>query len=211
MADAAVAAHARYFIFSTLPHAGRISGGKFKKLASFNAKAETEEYLRGLPIKSAFFAPGSFMQNYEQMMTPRPTGDGTYAIDNFVKPETQLPLIDTVADTGKYVGAILAEPERFEGKVLSAATGLYSMTEIVETMSRMSGKTVKYMQIPESVFRGFLPPTAADYLIDMFLFIEEYGYYGPRTKELVESTAQQARGKLTAFAEYLAKTPLNLQ
>jgi uncharacterized protein YbjT (DUF2867 family) len=211
MADAAVATGAHYFIFSSLSHAGRISGSKLQNIDHFDGKADVEEYIRTLPIKSAFFAPGSFMQNFGGMMAPHPAGDGTYALSNFVKPETQLPLIDTVGDTGKYIGAILAEPEKYESKVFSAATRLYSYSEIVQTMSQMTGKTVKYNQLPESVFRGFLPPQSADSLAEMFLYIQDYGYYGPQTKELVEWTANQARGKLTTLEEYLIKCPLNLQ
>jgi uncharacterized protein YbjT (DUF2867 family) len=211
MADAAVASGVHYFIFSSLPNGGKMSDGKLQKLDHFDVKAEIEEYIRTLPIKSSFFAPGSFMQNFGHMMAPHPTGDGTYALSNFVKPETQLPCIDVVGDTGKYVGAILAEPEKYEGKVLSAATDLYSYDEIVQIMSKMSGKTVKYNQLPESVFREFLPPASADYLVDMFLWIQDYGYYGPQTKDLVQWTVKQARGKLTTLEEYFAKCPLNLK
>lgn len=211
MADAAVAAGVQYFIFSTLSNAGKMSGGKLQNLAHFDVKAEIEDHIRTLPMKSAFFAPGSFMQNFGHFMAPRPVGDGTYAIAHFVKPETLLPLIDTVDDSGKYVGAILAEPEKYEGKVFSAATRLYSYSEIVETMTKASGKTVAYKQLPQSVWSGFLPPDIKDYMVDMFLWIQDYGYYGPETKELVDWTAKQARGKLTTFDEYLVKCPLHLQ
>ena len=211
MADAAVAAGVQYFIFSTLSNAGKMSGGKLQKVDHFDVKAEIEDYIRARPMKSAFFAPGSFMQNFGHLMAPRPAGDGTYAIAHFVKPETQLPLIDTVDDTGKYVGAILAEPDKYEGKVLSAATRLYSYSEIVETMSKASGKTVQYKQLPQSVWSGFLPPDTKDYLVDMFLWIQDYGYYGPKTEELVDETAKQARGKLTTLEEYLVRCPLHLQ
>ena len=210
MADAAVAAGVQYFIFSTLSNGGKISGGKIQKLGHFDVKAEIEDYLRAQPMKSAFFAPGSFMQNFGHFMGPRPAGDGTYAIAHFVKPETQLPLIDIVDDTGKYVGAILAEPDRYEGKVFSAATRLYSYSEIVKTMSEASGKTVNYKQLPLNVWSSFLPAESADYLVDMFLWIQDYGYYGPQTEELVDWTAKQARGKLTTLDEYLAKSPLHL-
>lgn len=211
MADAAVAAGVRYFIFSTLSNAGKISNGKLQKLDHFDVKAEIEDYIRAQPLKSAFFAPGSFMQNFSHFMGPRPAGDGTYVIAHFVKPETQLPLIDTVGDTGKYVGAILAEPEKYEGKVLSAATRLYTYSETVETMSKASGKTVNYKQLPLDVWKSFLPAESADYLVDMFLWIQDYGYYGPQTEELVDWTAKQARGKLTTLEEYFAKCPLQLQ
>ena len=211
MADAAVAAGAQYFIFSSIPNAGKMSGGKLKNLAHFNAKAEVEDYVRAQPIKSAFFAPGSFMQNFSHMMAPRPAGDGTYAIANFIKPETQLPLIDIVDDTGKYVGAILAEPDKYEGKVFSAATRLYTYSEIVKTMSEASGKTVKYQQLPQDVWSSFIPPESAAYVVDMFLWFQDYGYYGSQTDELVDWTSKQARGKLTTLEEYLAKNPLHLQ
>jgi uncharacterized protein YbjT (DUF2867 family) len=211
LVDAAVAAGVEYFIFSTLPHVGKISDGKYQQVDHFDAKAEVEEYIRTLSIKSAFFAPGSFMQNLGGMMAPHAIGDDTYAISNMVTPQTQLPLIEAVADSGKYVGAILAEPEKYEGKVLSAATSLHSFEDIVQTISKVTGKTVKYNQLPESVFRGFLPPTAADKLVEMLLYVQDFGYYGPHTKDLVEWTAQNARGKLTTFEEYITKNPIHLQ
>ncbi|KAF8946154.1 hypothetical protein BGZ52_009028, partial [Haplosporangium bisporale] len=79
LADAAVEVGVQYLIFSTCPHVSTVSNGVYK-VSSFDVKAETEEYIRGLPIKSAFFAPGSFMQNYLGMLAPHPVGDGTYAI-----------------------------------------------------------------------------------------------------------------------------------
>ena len=142
---------------------------------------------------------------------PSPANDGTYAIANFVSPSTQLPLIDIARDAGKFVGAILAEPAKYEGKVFSAATALYSYTEIAETMSRVSGKTIKYNQLPQHVYSGFLPPTIAPYLTDMFLWIQDFGYYGPKSKEEVEWAAKNARGKLTTLEEYLKQDPLHLE
>ena len=210
IADAAVAAGVHYLIYSTLPHAGKISSGKCRKMDHFDGKAEVEAYIRTLPIKSAFFAPGTFMQNFGATMRPFPAGDGTYALSNSIKPETQLPLIDIAADTGKFVGAVLAEPEKYEGKVLCAATGLYSLDEIVRAMGKATGKTVKYNRLPESTFRGFLPPPLADHLIDMFSYFEGYGYFGPQTGEKVAWAAEQARGRLTTLDAYFAKSPLQL-
>jgi uncharacterized protein YbjT (DUF2867 family) len=207
VADAAVAAGVQYIIFSTLPNVAKISGGKYVHCDHFDAKAEVEEYIRALPIQSSFFAPGSFMQNFGGMMAPQPSrdGDGTFAINNIVTPQTQMPLIETVEDTGKYIGAVLAEPEKFEGKVLSAATKLYSFEKVAQTISELTGKTVRYNQIPVEMFKKFLPPAAADNLVEMLLYFQDFGYYGPETEMLVEWTAQNARGKLTTFEEYIAK------
>ena len=210
IANAAVAVGAEYLIFSTMPHVERLSGGKYHQ-SSFDGKAEVEDYIRTLPIKSAFFSPSGFMQNYVGQLAPQPMGDGTYAIASVASPQTQVPLMDVVVDTGKYVGAILAEPEKYEGKVFSAATKLYTMDAIARLLGEATGKTVKYNQLPESVFRGFLPPHVGDSLVNMFQWIQDFGYYGPQTKELVEWAAQNARGEPTTFEEYLAKNAPQLE
>ena len=82
-----------------------------------------------------------------------------------------MPLVDIASDTGKYVGAILADPDRYEGKVISAAANLYSMNDVAKTISYLTGKIVKYSQ--EDVYRGFLPPQAADDLVAMFKHIND--------------------------------------
>ncbi len=162
-------------------------------------------------MQSAFFAPGGFMQNFNSVSGPRPTDDGTYAITNIVSPTTRVPLIDTVGDTGKYVGAILASPEKYAGKVFSAATALYTYTEVCEIMSKVTGKNVVYKQLPKEVWGTFMPPGMAPSMVDMFVWVEEYGYFGPGTKEKVEWTVAQARGKLTGLEEYLRRCPLDLK
>ncbi|KAF2123413.1 NAD(P)-binding protein [Dothidotthia symphoricarpi CBS 119687] len=210
LADAAVAVGVPFYIYSTLPNAGKISGGKLKNMGHFDGKAEVEQYIRTLPLKSAFFAPGSFMSNFSATMAPHPAGDGTYALFNFVSPETKLPLIHTARDTGKWIGAILADFPKYEGKVFSAATALYTFNEIVDSMNRSSGKSVAYRQLPEETWRGFLPPTMKDHVAEMLQYIQDYGYYGDNTEEKVKWSAEQARGKLVTLDEYFQANPLIL-
>jgi len=212
IADAAVKAGVQYIIFSTLPHVERISGGKYKKVAGFDAKAEVEDYIRTLPVKSAFFSPASFMQNFLKVMVPRPNPaeEGSYMIARLIKPTTRLPLIETSGDTGKYVGAILAEPEKYEGKVFCAATALYSMEEQARMISEKTGKKVVYKQISEEQMRSYVPVAYGETLIEMMKYQEEYGYYGADTEEKVRWAAENARGKVTTFEEFLSENPLPL-
>ncbi|BCS29987.1 uncharacterized protein APUU_80290S [Aspergillus puulaauensis] len=176
-----------------------------------------EAYIRSLEpvIKSAFVAPGSFMSNFGDLMAPRPVhglhGDGVYALATPVRAETRLPLIDTRADFGKWVAAVLADLDGYEGKTLCCATGLYSFAEIVEVMDRVSGKKVVYRQVPEEVWKGFLPELMRDHIADMLRYFQEFGYYGDGTKEKVELGAAQARGRLTTLEEYLEAHPLRLK
>ncbi|KAL8791873.1 MAG: hypothetical protein Q9195_005535 [Heterodermia aff. obscurata] len=210
LADAAVAARAPFYIYSSLPNAGKISGGKLQNMGHFDGKEEVEQYVRTLPLRSAFIAPGCFMSNFYDSMAPHPVGDGTYALANFVRPSVKLPLIDTKGDTGKWVAAILADFAKYEGKVLSCATALYSFQEIADAMSKAAGKTVVYQQLPEETWRQFLPPLMRDHVAEMLLYFQEYGYYGEDTEEKVQWSAAQARGKLTALDQYLAENPLKL-
>lgn len=210
--DAAVAENVQYYIFSTLPNVSKLSSGKYTKVTGFDGKAITEEYIRSLPIKSAFFAPGSFMQNYHNVMKPRKGPDGIFSMARHVSPQTKLPMIDTAGDTGKWIGGILAEPEKFEGKTICAATKLYNMDEQAEILTRATGTQVIYKQIPAEVFKSFLPdPGYADVLLEMMSYQQDLGYYGPDTEKLVAWAAENARGKVTTFEEYLEKNPLVLE
>lgn len=205
MADAAVAAGAQFLIFSTLPNVAVLSSRKITNVEHFDLKAEVELYIRSLPIKSAFYVPGFFMQNFTTFLVPQPAGDGSFVIANLVSPQTLLPLIDTVADTGKFVSAILAAPDTFEGKYVRSAERLVSFEEAAKTISLVSGKKVQYAQIPESTLKHYLPPAIADEVIAMYIYYQDFGYFGQKTNGVVKEAAQVARGKLATFEEFVEK------
>lgn len=71
IADAAVAAGATQIIWSSLPRGEKTADGGFSAPKQFVSKADVEDYIRTLPIKSMFFMPGWFMQNHFQMMPPQ--------------------------------------------------------------------------------------------------------------------------------------------
>ena len=211
IADIAVEKGAEYIIFSTLPPAKEISGGKYTKITHFDAKAKAEQYIRGLSIKSAFFCPGSFMQNFQSVpfLAPRQAPDGTWVMARHNSPKARVPMIDAVGDTGKFVGAILAEPDKYEGKTFCAATALYSLEEVVAIMSKATGKTVVSKQIPLEEFKKSLP-FGHDIFLESFSYAEEFGFFGPDTEKLVVWAAQNARGRLSTLEEYFEAHPLQL-
>lgn len=212
LVDAAISENVQYYIFSTLPNVSNLSGGKYTKVAGFDGKAITEEYIRSLPIKSAFFAPGSFMQNYHTIRKPNKGPDGVFMVAGHVSPQTKLPLIDIANDTGKWIGAILAEPEKFEGKTICAATKIYAMDEQAEILTKATGTKVVYRQLPAEVFKSFLPSSPyTDGLMDMMSHQQDFGYYGEDTEKLVEWAARNARAKVATFEEYLQHNPLILE
>ncbi|KAF9152574.1 hypothetical protein BG015_005061 [Linnemannia schmuckeri] len=172
LGDAAVAEGVQYLIFSTLPHTNKISDGVYT-VPAFDVKAATEQYIRGLPLDSAFFSPGSFMQNYLDISAPYLVGDGTYAFSNIVSPQAPFPLIDVLDNTG----------------------------------NKATGKVVKYKQISVNDFKRVMPPTAVDNIMLKMKYVEDFGYYGSSTMDLVEWSARNARGKLTTLEEFFIKNP----
>ncbi|KAF7543405.1 hypothetical protein G7Z17_g10760 [Cylindrodendrum hubeiense] len=212
IADVAVEKGAEYLIWSTLPSPKEISGGKYTKVTPFDAKAKVEQYIRGLPIKSAFVSLGSFMENFQSQtfLAPREAPDGTWVLSRHTSIKTQFPLIDAVGDAGKFIGAILAEPAKYEGKTFCAATALYTVEEIIAAMSKSTGKTIVFKQISTEDFWKSLP-IAADIFTEAFSYGEEYGYFGPLSKELVAWAAENARGRLSTLEEYFEAHPLQLE
>jgi len=208
--DAFIAAGGEYIIYSTVPSPKAFSNGKYSNVGHWEAKADSQKYIASQSVKSAFFVPGSFMSNFTSYMSPKPLGDGSYGIFNLVGSYKNWPLIDIANDTGKWVGSILASPEKYEGKDLCAATKLYKSSEIADAMSKVTGKTIKWIQIPEEQFRQYAPPEAATAMVEMFQYIDDFGYYGQDTAEKVKRGAEQASGKLTTFEEYLGRTPIVL-
>ncbi|RMD40025.1 hypothetical protein DV735_g5113, partial [Chaetothyriales sp. CBS 134920] len=187
IADAAVASGVQYLIWSTETHAGHESQGKYP-VDSYDAKYEVEQYIRTLPaIRSAFVAPGTFLQNLQGMLAP----------------QVRFPWLDVVADLGKFVGVILAQPDKYQGKVLAASSCIHSLEEAAQLISRVSGKTVKYSVVPEEKYRSFLPPAGADNVVNMFLYIQDFGYYGASTDELVSWSIQQIDGPLVTLDKYI--------
>ncbi|ATZ53653.1 hypothetical protein BCIN_09g04560 [Botrytis cinerea B05.10] len=202
--DAAIEMGVQYIIFSTLPHVSAISNGRYTKVTAFDAKAKIEQYIRELPIKSSFISLGSFMENFQAQafLAPQPANDGTWVISRHTSAKMPFPLLDAVGDAGKFVSAILAEPEKYEGKIFCAAAKIYTMEEIVAALSKSSGKTIVYKQISEGEFKGSMA-FAAEMFTEYFSFCEEFGYWGPGSEEKVVWAGENARGRLSTLEEFL--------
>ena len=71
MADAAVAEGVDLLIWSSLPNVTKMTEGKLTGVKHFDSKATVETYIRGLPIKSAFYMPAFYMQNMTSMFKPK--------------------------------------------------------------------------------------------------------------------------------------------
>jgi uncharacterized protein YbjT (DUF2867 family) len=99
--DASKAAGVQHLIFSSLLNVTEISQGRLPHVTHFDGKAEIEQYIRDNGVPATFVLPGLFMSNFVTMLKKQ--GD-TYTLAWPVNPDTaQIPLLDTVPDTGSFV------------------------------------------------------------------------------------------------------------
>ncbi|KAK2594923.1 hypothetical protein QQS21_007371 [Conoideocrella luteorostrata] len=210
--DAAVSQGVKYFIWSTLPNVREISGGKYTKVTAFDAKAQAEAYIRTLPIKSAFTNPGFFMENFhsQPFLGPKKQPDGTYVLMRNSSPTSTLPLIAAVEDSGKFVGTILANPDEYEGVALCASYKCYTWEEIVQALSKATGKKVVFKEVSDEEF-GETLTFARDLFVEAYRYEGEFGNYGKDSVELVAWARERARGRLMDLDEFLEKNPLTLE
>jgi hypothetical protein len=75
-----------------------------------------------------------------------------------------MPLLDTLGETGKFIGSITAQPEKLKGKWFCAAEGLYSLDEECAIISKRTRKKVLYEQIAIGELREImgLPTVVSD-------------------------------------------------
>ncbi|KAK4185757.1 NAD(P)-binding protein [Podospora australis] len=223
VADVAVAEKVEWIIYSTLPNATVISGGKYTKVAPFDAKERAEAYIKTLTankkIRAAFFCPGWFMHTYLPPIKKQGSED-TWVVRRCTSPQTKMPMIDAEKDTGTFVGAILANAEKFEGKTVFAAEGMYTIEEVVAVMAKTAGKKVEYQQVTDEELMGDLEKIGgvvsqlAAVYIEGFKFGEEFGLFGPGTEEKVSWAVENAvrEGEiLVSLEEYFREHPAVLQ
>lgn len=178
VADAARAAGVKHIIFSSLINVREASGGRLSHVAHFDAKAEIEAYIRRTGVPATFVQPGVFMSGLFQLIRKQGDGSLLWAMPAGVKAdEAQLPLLDAAADTGMFVKAAIRHFPTNDGRRILAAADYYTPARIVSELEDVTGKKVAYMEAPHDVFKSFLPPPAAQELLENMLLLQEPGYY----------------------------------
>ncbi|PVH85457.1 NmrA-domain-containing protein [Cadophora sp. DSE1049] len=202
IADASVAAGAKLLIWSSLPSVARMSNGK-AAFKHFDSKAEVEEYVRTLPILSAFFMAGWYMQNHIGYMRPQPKGDGTYNLSQTFAPTATLPMID-ITDTGKFIAPILLDPTTYNGKNFTCATKFLSPLQLVEGWTKVTGKSVTYTMVsPDDMVSDAMTPEMRAELKKSADLINEFSYFGQTGQKDLEWTQAQLKDKLTSWEEFV--------
>jgi len=198
---AAKDAGVKHFIWSTLPDAAAISGGKFH-VPHFTGKAKIDRI-----VKEAGFANHTFViapmyyQSLVGALAPQKQADGTLGWAFPLDPTVQVIHMGDITELGNIVAGAFAHPdEAGHGEYLALVGDFMSFNEIVETLNRQ-GHNFSYKQVPKESFAGSFP--GATELAEMFSYWEAHTYLGSDSSDriaLAEKIAGRQPSKFSTWA-----------
>jgi uncharacterized protein YbjT (DUF2867 family) len=162
VADAAQAAGA-HLVFNSVASADKRTG-----IPHFESKYEVEKHIRAIGARATILAPVYFMEN-AITFTREQIKAGVYATP--LPPDRKLAQI-AVADIAAAAVAAIENPDRFAGRRLDLAGDEVSGGEAVRILSRVTGRTFAYFQVPMDVIRQGM----GDDGVKMYEWFDRAGY-----------------------------------
>lgn len=188
--DASISARVNHLVISSLHNVNKLTNGALH-VPHFDSKAAIDDYaesVRGDKLTVSYFHPAFFLQNFDGMA--QKGEDGSYSITLPIDPSARVPLIDAVADTGKWVAGIFEAGAAANGKKVQAVSFWTDMQTFSSQLGTALGKKVIYNHVPADVFKSFLPEAIAHELTENMKLVDQYSYYGNHAeKEQPQSDA----------------------
>jgi len=189
----------KHVIFSTLPHAKQISGGKYH-VPHFDNKANIEQHMRDIGLDSVFVSPAFYFQNWASFFPPRPNGDGTYSITLPLSPTGKIAAYD-VDETGKVVSHVVKHWDQFKGQVIPLVAENILVADYVKQIATATGLNIKHNIIPYDIFKGF----AGEEITEMLHYFDDFGYFGNSAEAVARLDKGNKLVGLTNFHTWAAK------
>lgn len=183
LADAAVAGGVRRIVFSSLENVDKITGGA-KFAPHFTDKARLEDYIRTLPVTSAFVMLAYFYTNFVEYYPPHQDGD-TVVFPMYLPEDYRAPFVDPLTAAGPAVLELFDNLDRYAGHSLPVIGDMITPGEMVATFSRVTGKKARYVSaFKKEEFLHYYPHFAglgqfAEESEGMVQFTVEYGFFRP--------------------------------
>ena len=160
-ADAAKAAGV-HLVFTSVGSANRQTG-----VPHFDSKYEVEKYIAKVGVRASILAPVAFMENIN--FVKEQLAKGIYAA---ALPPTRVLAQVTVADIGAVAVRILEDPARFTGKRFDLAGDELSGNDAMNILSRVTGRSFAYYQVPLDVVRQRMGEDA----VKMYEWFDHVGF-----------------------------------
>jgi uncharacterized protein YbjT (DUF2867 family) len=164
LADEAKAAGVQHFVYTSVVSADRKTG-----LPHFESKWEIEQHIHRCGLPYTILRPAFFMQNWYVFMR-EPILDGT--LPQPLNPQTSLQQI-SVEDIGAFAAMAFQNSSKWAGRTIELAGDELTMQRVAETLSRVVGRNVKYVQVPWEQFRQ----DAGEEMTKMYRWFNDEGYH----------------------------------
>lgn len=184
LAKAAAATESlEHYVWSTLPNAEAISGGRIS-VAHFAAKNRVDDYIKSDPAllaKTTFLWIGYYASNIAYPWWKPVPVSTAFSPEQYVQlmatpPSVQVTLAgDVRRNVGLFVKAALQQPKRTRnGRVVLVATEKMTAGELLQTWARVHGKTATYAMVDKAAYQGMWP-VWGELMNRFFLYLDMTG------------------------------------
>jgi uncharacterized protein YbjT (DUF2867 family) len=163
-ADAARAAGVSHLVYSSVAGANQDTG-----IPHFDSKRKVEEYIEGLGVPYTIVAPVYFMDNLLAPWTLPQLKDGRFPLA--LPPSRPLQQI-ALSDIAAFTGVVLESREEFVDQRVDIASDELSGRQVAETLTRVTGHEVHYVELPLEQVRQAMGEDGAR----MFEWFDQVGY-----------------------------------
>jgi uncharacterized protein YbjT (DUF2867 family) len=162
--EAAKAAGVQHFVYTSVVSADQNTG-----LPHFESKWQIEQHIAQSGLPHTILRPAFFMQNWYTFMR-EPILNGTLPLP--LNQQTRLQQI-SVEDIGAIAARAFQSPTKWSGRTIELAGEELTMQRVVETLSRVLGRNVKYVQVAWDQFRQ----SAGEEMTKMYRWFNDVGYH----------------------------------
>lgn len=168
---------AQYLIFSAMVHAKRLHA---QSLLAFDLKAEGENYICSLPVKSVLFAPWTFMQTFLgcQAMCPIVEQPSEKAFTNYIPVMRRFRPLKHELILGTSSGQHWLSLNNMLAKLSVKRRACAHTTRLRIPSHRVTGRRAKYIQLSEELWADFVDPKTSDPRAAILKFSENWGTMG---------------------------------
>jgi uncharacterized protein YbjT (DUF2867 family) len=164
LADAAKAAGVQHLVYTSVVSADRKTG-----LPHFESKWQIEQHIHQCGVPYTILRPAFFMQNWHNYQR-EPILSGTVPLP--LQPQTRLQQI-SVEDIGAIAALAFQQPSKWAGRTVELAGEELTMLQVSELLTRVVGRTVRYVQVPWEQFRQ----NAGEEMTRMYRWFNDVGYH----------------------------------
>ncbi len=144
--DAATAIGTGHFVFSSVANADRQTG-----IPHFDSKFKVEEHLRHSGLPFTVVAPVFFMENLLAPWNVDAVRNGIFAQALPAGRKLQQVAVD---DIGAFASRVIGDRDRFLGQRIDLASDELTGQEMLDIVSRASGKMIRYQELPLDAVRA---------------------------------------------------------